>query len=412
MKIVALLLLAVMSLNAIAAKPSHNKHKGPRQSLLTECQSQSALPSPHCGRVPTVTFGDDGRLYVVFSQNGHIYFTQSSDLGKSFAPATVVNRVPELIYDDGENRPKIVLGDNREVYVSWTHKTGGRYTGDVRFSRSLNGGDTFDNPITVNSDSALISHRFDAMTLDNFGRIYLLWIDKRDQEKAKRNKQPYAGASLYFAVSSNSGASFQPNQKFVDHSCECCRIAVDTDDDGQVVAFWRHVYPVNIRDHAISYVIPENPLIKGMPQRATDDDWTIDGCPHHGPEVSIDSEGKAHMAWFSQGKKNSGLMYGQFDLESKQILKTRSIDASPAAARPQVQVMGNSLYLMWKRFNGQSMDLLISQSTDRGQTWSPPKVIASTKHDSDHPDWVSQGSRLYASWHTQAEGLVLIPVLQ
>ena len=410
MKTIILILVALLSMPVDAAPHSHGKHKGPQPSLLAECQAAAALPSPHCGRTPTAVFGDDGTLYVVFSQHGHIYLTRSHDLGNSFEAASVINRTPELIYDDGENRPKIVLGADRQVFVSWTHKTPGRYSGDVRFARSLDGGQTFDKPITVNSDRALISHRFDSLILDAQQRLYLIWIDKRDQAAAKSNKQSYTGAALYVAISDDAGTSFGPNRKLVDHSCECCRIAVDRDPDGQVVALWRHVYPVNIRDHAIARVIAEDLPIKGQPVRASDDDWLIDGCPHHGPDLSIDASGKVHMAWFSQGNNQRGMIYGQFDFDDMQTRRVTSFDDSPAAARPQVQVMGDNLLLMWKRFNGQHMELLIKRSEDDGNNWSESEIIATTEHASDHPDWLRNGDKLYASWHTQAEGLRLIPV--
>lgn len=398
-----------MLITSIEAKMSHS---GAKQSLLPECQKPAALPSPHCGRTPTTVFGTNGALYVVFSQHGHIYLTTSSDQGKTFRSPTVVNLIPELIYDDGENRPKIILGKSAEVFISWTHKTPGRYSGDVRFARSLDGGKTFDTPKTINSDRAIISHRFETMTIGQQGQLFLIWIDKRDKDKAEKNNREYAGTSLYYAVSSNSGESFQPNRKLVDHSCECCRIALDNDSSGRVVALWRHVYPVNLRDHAISYLDPDTPPIKGMPVRASDDGWQIDGCPHHGPDLSMDNKDRAHLAWFTQGKKNKGLMYGRFNFSEGKTRLIKSIDNSASASRPQVEVIDNNVFLMWKRFNGKQMDLLISSSADEGKTWSQPETIATTENGSDHPDWVRHNRRLFASWHTQSEGLRLIPVIQ
>ncbi len=409
MKHLIIIGLTLLALNVSEAKM---KHGGANKSLLPECMEATALPSPHCGRVPTTVFAIDGKMYVVFSQHGHIYLTTSTDQGKTFQSPTVVNRNPELIYDDGENRPKIVLGKSGEVFISWTHKTPGKYSGDVRFTRSLDGGKTFDDPLTINSDRAIISHRFETMAMDQQGRIYLIWIDKRDSEKAKKNNQDYAGVSLYYALSDDAGESFHPNKKLVDHSCECCRIALDNDSQGKVVALWRHVYPVNMRDHAIAYVNPEKPTIEGMPVRASDDGWQIDGCPHHGPDLSIDDKDRAHLAWFTQGKKHKGLMYGRFDFNEGETRLLKSIDDSPSASRPQVQVIGDKVYLMWKKFNGKTMDLLISVSSNEGQSWSDVSSIASTENGSDHPDWVIFGQQLFASWHTQSEGLRLIPVIK
>lgn len=399
---------AVLVTSPTAPAAKHGGHKAAQPSLLAECQGPSALPSPHCGRVPTPAFDGNGGLWLAFSQHGHIYVAGSDDLGKTFDPPVVVNRVPEAIYDDGENRPKIAGGPDGELFVSWTHKTPGRYAGDVRFARSLDGGKGFEAPITVNDDHALISHRFDSMIVDGRGRIHLVWIDKRDLAASKKADRPYAGAALYFAVSEDQGKSFQPNRKLVDHSCECCRIALDLDVNDRVVALWRHVYPVDLRDHAIAWL--DDAPIAELPIKASDDGWRVDGCPHHGPDLAIDGQQKAHLVWFSQGEKNRGLSYGRFDLPSGQMDFQQTIDATAAASRPQVVSVGNEVVRAWKVFDGARTRLMVSRSQDRGETWSRPLSVADTEHASDHPQLIARGDQAFASWHTQAEGYRLIPV--
>lgn len=409
--LLSLLVFSVVDANVL----EHGKHKHSNNkpmSLLSECQNLNVLPSVHCGRTPTAVFANNAQLYVVFSQNGHIYFTTSTDNGKTYQLPTAVNPTPELIYDDGENRPKIVLGKNNEIYISWTHKTKGRYSGDVRFSRSLDGGKTFDKVTTINNNRDIISHRFEAMTVDSQGRIYLIWIDKRDQLEAKKIGQNYIGAALYYAVSNDQGKTFKANQKLFDNSCECCRIAIDNDTKGNVIALWRHIYPVNIRDHAISYIPYDTSVIRHQPMRINNDNWKIDGCPHHGPDLSIDDKNNAHMVWFTQGENNRGLMYGRFNFKNKRTEFKKTIDQSTTASRPQVHVINDNVFLMWKRFNGKSVELLNIYSIDRGKNWSKQKIIATTGNDSDHPDWVEKNGQLFASWHTQSEGLRLIPVVK
>ena len=259
------------------------------------------------------------------------------------------------------------------------------------------------------------------MKLDDQGHLYIVWIDKRDKAKAESLEQAYDGASLYYAVSKDSGASFFPNSKRVDNSCECCRIAIDTDNQGKVVTLWRQVFPGNIRDHAIAYLdvstfldtgsATEQSVLERELIRATNDQWQIEGCPHHGPDLSIDNKNIAHMAWFTQGEAHKGLMYGQFDLSQNKIGLTSSIDQSPSASRPQVYAQGESVYLMWKRFEGDSMNLLLRRSNDGGQTWLADETIATTLNGSDHPDWLWDGSKLFATWHTQSEGFKIMPVV-
>lgn len=394
------------------AASGHGGHAGAAASLVPACQGGVALPSPHCGRTPTAAFDAHGRLWLVFSQNGHLYLTRSDDLGQTFEPPLAINRVPEQIADDGENRPKLLLGSAGEVYVSWTLKTPGRYSGDVRFARSLDGGASFDPPLTVNDDRALISHRFDSLVSDSRGRLYIVWLDKRDLAAATAAGDEYAGAAVYFAVSADRGASFAGNRKLVDHSCECCRIALDVDADDRVVVLWRHVYPVNLRDHAIARIVPDSAPIAMQPVRATDDGWQVDGCPHHGPDLSLsraaDANGKAHITWFTQGTKNRGLMYGRYDLDAGRLELQQSIDAAAAASRPQVLATAQRVWRAWKGFDGEATVLMVSDSADEGATWLPARAVARTSSGSDHPDLLAAGGAVYLSWHTQAEGYRLI----
>lgn len=385
-------------------------HAGPKSSLLAECLASNAMPSIHCGRTPSFAIDADGKAYSVFSQNGHLYLTITDDFGKSYSAPVAINRRPEAIYDDGENRPKILLSGNNALFVSWTHKTPGRYSGDVRFARSLDAGKSFSEPVTINTDTQLISHRFDTMALDGSGRLYLFWIDKRDQHAAAKSQHDYLGAALYYTYSDDQGASFQPDMKWVDHSCECCRIATAKNVQGKIALLWRHVFPGNIRDHAIAYIDGKQNQISGQPLKATIDNWHLEGCPHHGPDMSFDANHRAHMVWFTQGEKHQGLVYGQYDFKTQNVHAVKAIDTRPAASRPQVEVIGDHVYIIWKRFNGQAVDLLLLHSIDLGKTWSEEEVIANTSHDSDHPDFIRQGETLFASWHTQAEGLKWIKV--
>ena len=418
---ISVLCSVVLSTAAPAIAGAAMKHKkAPTASLLPDCIKPSALPSPHCGRTPTPAFDTKGRLWVVFSQNGHVYIAASDDEGKTFQPPLAVNRIPETIYDDGENRPKLAFGRDGELFVSWTHKISGRYAGDIRFARSLDGGQTFETPLIVNDDHAPISHRFDSMIVDDKGRIYLSWIDKRDLAAAKQTKTAYTGAAIYYAVSTDNGKSFAFNRKLADHSCECCRIAMAVDHeandengkaaDEPIIILWRHVYPVNIRDHAIARLGVNTSAIEGLPQRATDDGWLVEGCPHHGPSMSIDPQHKVHMVWFTQGKKHPGLNYGRYDMDKGQFDFQQSIDTSASAARPQIITTDTQVFRSWKRFNGVDTELLVSHSDDQGISWSEPSMVTKTSNGSDHPVLIAYHSRVFLSWHTLAEGYRLFPL--
>ena len=403
----ALALAATLGLTASLAGAAHGNHGAADASRVPACLDAGALPSPHCGRVPTPEFDRAGTLWVVFAQQGHVYLARSADRGAHFDPPRAVNPTPERLYTDGENRPKIALGHDGEIYLSWTRKIDGRYAGEVRFARSLDGGASFSPPITVNDDRSPISHRFDALIVDAAGRITVAWIDKRDQAAAR---QEYAGAAIYTAVSTDRGASFAPNRKLADHSCECCRVALATDAHRPPLALWRHVYPVNVRDHAIARLDP-SVAPTPTPMRATDDGWVIEGCPHHGPALSVDDHGQAHMAWFTGGGSRPGLHYGRIDPTTGARSPTHRISGQAGASRPQVHALpGGRVIVAWKALQAQRTVLLARRSTDGGEHWSAAQVLAATADASDHPQLISGGDTAWVGWHTQNEGFRLIPV--
>ena len=64
---------------------------------------------------------------------------------------------------------------------------------------------------------------------------------------------------------------FAPTAKLHEHTCECCRTALDVDHEGPV-AIWRNIFGTNTRDFAMSN------LDKGGVRRATP--MTIGGLMH------------------------------------------------------------------------------------------------------------------------------------
>ena len=79
MKHLLFIAIALLAINSSLAKMSHG---GAKQSLLPpECMNPGALPSPHCGRVPTAVFAESGEMFVVFSQHGHIFSVQLNRSG-------------------------------------------------------------------------------------------------------------------------------------------------------------------------------------------------------------------------------------------------------------------------------------------------------------------------------------------
>lgn len=367
----------------------------------------TGIISVDCGKTPSSTFDNTGRLWTVFVQGKHAYLSHSSDKANTYSKPLKINQSPEEIYTNGENRPKIAIDNDGIIYTTWTQKTAGRFTGDIRFTRSVDNGQSFEKVRVINDDGLPIGHRFDELFITPSGTIYIAWLDKRNRENAKKEKQTFKGISLFYTVSTDKGKTFSKNMKTADHSCECCRLSMTSDGENDAKIFWRHMFNKNTRDHAIATLSPDG--VKGF-TRATIDDWQTDACPHHGPDIAIADDGDYHLTWFSNGTIHKGIYYGRFDSELNKTVDIMPIDRQPSASHPQVKQVGNTIWLVWKRFENNQTHLKTRHSHDGGKYWSKFSSIQSTAGASDHPLFIenTEGA-LYIAWLTTDEGYTLIP---
>jgi hypothetical protein len=358
-----------------------------------------------------------GRLWLAAKEStdgqSFVVVQQSSDLGKTWSAPVRVQREPEPVAAGGESRPHIALGPNEEIYVVYTRPIARPHIGEIRFSRSLDGGKSFSAPMTVHANREVVTHSFESMIVDREGRIYVAWIDGRDQAAAKAKGQKYAGSALYYAVSTDGGASFRGDYRVADHTCECCRIGLALNAQGRPVAMWRHVFEPNIRDHAVAELSPDGRSIRMT--RASFDDWRIDACPHHGPSLAYADDGVRHQVWFN-GKESdaSGALYAR-TLPEKAAgrpetgLTAPNVLGNGQGSHADVAAQGKRVAVAWKQFDGDKSAVLARVSDDNGQTWKE-QVLATTAGDSDKPYLVTMPKGFVTLWRTRNEGIRILEI--
>lgn len=354
-----------------------------------------------------------GLLWLARVENRHLRVSHSSDGGRSFSDPVAVTPQPEAITADAENRPKLAVGDDGVVHVSWTQSLARPMSAYIRYARSTDGGRTFSPPVILNDDRQLISHRFDSLAIDGRGRVAVAWLDARSRTGKTANKSPQTDVGLYAAVSEDGGATFGRNRKVADHSCQCCRTALTWTAAGPV-AFWRHVFGRNIRDFAIAN------LNGGPVLRVTDDAWEIDGCPHHGGGIAADGRGNLHIAWFTNGEKRKGIFHRripQADFSKADARLDMSAplplgDPARQAGHPAVAAAGDRVLLAWREFDGQRFSAWAMVSRDAGATWAPPQKLAEAQQQADFTLPLIDARQALVVWNTAAEGLRVLPVAE
>lgn len=343
----------------------------------------------------------DGRLWVAYAQPagaaGQIVLQRSDDGGSTWQPAVKVNSLPEPVAAEGENRPKLAFGAGAEIYVTWTSPTSAQFTGDIRFARSLDGGNTWSAPLVVHRDRQLITHRFESLIVDPQGQLWIAWVDKRDLKTAEEAGHTYRGAAIYYAHSDDRGATWSNDAKLADSSCECCRIALALNPQGRVGAMWRHVFEPNERDHAFA--------VLGSPtagvERVTFDRWRVDACPHQGPSLAFGPDGTRHAVWFNQVDGQGRAFYGRLAKQGPTDVRTLPAGATHA----DVAVAGSRVAVAWKRFDGSVTKIESLLSNDSGKSFAPGPSLQ-TAGDSDQPRLVTAGQRMLLVWRN-ADGIAV-----
>lgn len=396
----ALLMLALLTL----APCSVWAHEGHRNSS----HARTAL-------AVSAAYAPDGRLWVVgLDARRRLYVQSSSDDGRRFDRRVELDLVDETVAADGEQRPKIAFGpDGRTVVLAWTRPLARPYTGEVRMVRSEDGGVRFGAPFTVHADRQVITHRFESIAFDAQGRLHVLWIDKRDAERARaealaagKAKADWAGAAIWRVVSEDGGRTFSPDLKLADHSCECCRIALAPSPEGGLVALWRHVFPGSERDHAFAHIGgAEAPLPEVI--RASQDRWTLEACPHHGPGLAPAAEGGYHAVWYGEREGVGAVRYGRLSAAGEPVGFAQVLP-DPAAEHADVIAQGQRVVMVWRSFDGRATRLRAWISTDGGQRFAV-RELAHSPLENDHPRLAQRPGRQVVVWQTSSE-LRVVPI--
>jgi hypothetical protein len=399
-------LVAAVALLGLGAATAQQPADGGGHSHQTR---KPGLPA-RAGLGSSAAFDAEGSLWLVGVDEQRRLFTQTSrDDGRNWSAPRRTDIGADQPAAEGDSRPKLAIGPAGLVVIAYTQPLEKPYTGLVRLLRSTDGGRTFSAPITVHHDRQPITHRFESIVFDANGRLHAVWVDKRDAElmrAAGSDKPRYTGAAIYRTTSDDGGATFRPETKVADHSCECCRIALVAEPNGAVVAMWRHVFAPNIRDHAFARIEAQS-MRPPDPVRATFDDWRVDACPHHGPGLARAADGGFHTVWFGERAGQPAVRYSRLTSDGRPAGAVQVVP-DERAEHADVLSAGQRVVIVWRSFDGKATRLRAQVSGDDGRTFEL-RELASAADDNDHPRLVHKGSQIYCVWRTKNE-IRVIPV--
>jgi hypothetical protein len=322
--------------------------------------------------------GTDGRLYV--SVDGADPVELTDPLGP--------------IEAHGEAPPKVAFGPDgalNALYVVGKVIEGARFPlAALRFTRSLDGGKTWSEPVSVTDDSDFGSHNFHALHAGADGALYVTWLDGRE-----------GVSSVFLTRSSDGGATWSSDKRITQtEACPCCRTAIATAADGTLFVAWRIVNPGNVRDIVVAKSTDHGQTF-GAPVVVHDDGWVYPGCPHAGPSMQVDAEGRLHVAWWTGKEGIAGVHYARSDDGAQTFGAPVELGVAQYSKPAHVQLAlggAGTVLVAWDDGTVVTPKVVLRTSRDGGDTFGAAQQVSAEGRAATFPVLGLSGSRVTVAW--------------
>lgn len=328
--------------------------------------------------------GTDGRLYVRVD-------------GGDSSHSTVLADPLGPIEPHGEAPPKLAWspdGSLHALYVVAKVVPGRRFpVSALRHVRSTDGGATWSDPRTVTDDTLVFgSHNFHALHAAADGSVIAAWLDGRTGQSA-----------AFLSRSTDGGQSWGANQRLgTGEACPCCRTAIASAADGSVWVAWRAVLPGSIRDIVVARSTDGGATFSA-PERVHADDWVFEACPHAGPSLVTDRDGRPHIAWWTGREGRSGVWYARAGDDGR--FGEPIALSEMGAMRPvhvQLAMEGDVVAAAWDDATAAVPRVMVRVSRDGGRRFGAPVTLSAAGEAALFPVIGLAQGRLTVAWTQKA----------
>ena len=350
-----LLILAALVAGCSDAPP-------PEPATPTSTETGLLIERPDAA-FPTVATAE-GAVLLAWAEDGAAFVARLE--GDAVAEPVRVSPSSDQVAAHGQAPTQIVTGPSGEVYVVYVAQTpveGRRFpASDLRLARSADGGRTFAPAVTVNDDAGFpTGHHFHDVAVGPNGTVYVSWLDSRENDRpaaamhhddAPPVRHAHAahdgtGTQVRVARSADGGRSFEPSAVVAEHTCQCCRTALAVGPDGGIYVAWRHVFGDNVRDMAVARSTDGGRTFSA-PARVHADGWQIDGCPHAGPALVVDTGGRLHVAWYTGAEAHRGVLYAASDDGGQTFGAPLPLASGVPIAQVSAVTDGDAVWIAWE----------------------------------------------------------------
>jgi hypothetical protein len=365
---------------------------GPRQDL-------TVFDKPHEAHVsaPAVAVTRDGKVLLAWiAQQGHENNLFVAQPGGASKPVRV--NPDGLFVESLHQPPGLAVGPDDEVYVSWSSAkpvpAGGLFASDLRLSRSLDGGKTFESPLRVNEDRS-ISHSFEGVSVASDGTVIVSWIDSRDGPST---------AGTYLARIAERGSRVERTLKLDDgETCVCCRVDVASGPGEAIAVAWRKVFPGSIRDMVVG-LSRDGGRSFAPAGLVHADRWKINACPHRGGSIAMDGRGRLYLAWYTETADGQPRMLFAAGADGGRFAAPVRLNTAAGYIPDQVRLAADPagrVVIVWEEATAVRRRVMLRYSIDRGRTLSAPQAVSQALKAYAPDVAVGPGGEFVVAWHEE-----------
>ena len=347
------------------------------ESGFAHAPTQPVFVGPVPISPPAVRFDASGAVHLAwFEKAGSVGAVQTVRIGEETTfPVRSVRVNPETLGPDAIHQsPGLATAGDNLVFVTWStpnRTPGAMFASDLQVARSRDGGRTFDPPVQVNDDGQAINHTFEDVLARNGSDLYMAWLDGRGKDKS--------GAGAIFGCSRDQGQTIGKNLTIDRMACPCCRPMLALAPNGDLWVGWRKTFDGNVRDIVVAKSVDGGHTFSG-PMRVHQDNWAFSACPHRGPSIGFDRNGRLYVGWYTEGMDEQPRLYvatsdDQGNTFSTPISLHTSTTSLPDQLRMAVHPDG-AVVAVWEEVTGVRKRTVMRVSMDRGTSFGPVHALS------------------------------------
>ena len=310
-----------------------------------------------------------------------------------FSQSIRINPEPGQVWGFSISRPVIAADGEGRIHIVYpgngTSPKTGKSVASSFYSRSIDGGQQFEEPIQLNGDpdedlSALImgglaqAQVFTAMAVSEQGAIHTFWLDTRGMTASMR-------AALYYRRSDDGGARFKEEVRLQENDqCPCCQVTAVTSGRSSLFVSARQITGDNIRTPTVM-LSGDNGASFSAPVEMGGAPWRLEGCPLKLTAMATTPD-TIHTLVHNGAEDPPGLLYARATQRDMSFLPPQKIHPEAAVSdSPAMASIGETLLAAWHAKVDGPRRIYYRFSLDGGENFLPVQALSTGEASVGYP---------------------------